>query len=1483
MPVRFPSLVLRAAITAILLLVVTSFANEKIRSLVSEGKYKEALQLAEEKVPSAERDVQTWILIGQAHQGLNASEAAEKAFEAAQKVNPSDPEVYLALGQFKQAQKQYKEAIKHFQKSYILDRTAAAAEGIAICATELKDMDKARDAAESAVKLDPKVLESRLILADIYLGKKNFDDAAKQLEVICSKKPKEVKYWKQLALCYDKTNDADNLARADAKIVKLDKKNINSRRRLAEYTLAKKDTTTSFELLKELAVLTPKDAKVFKLLYQISANQGQSKGAILYLKNFLALDSTVAGSHRALADLLYEQKEYDEALQAYRKALQLDPKLKGFYKRYETIVLKKNLEDEAVKVIRGAIQAGEADAKSYIALGRILKKKKDYPGAIKAFKEALKTETKNVKVLTALGESQAENGDIAGAIVTYEQVILMNPKAVEEIKVLGDLQMKNEKTKNAISSYKKYLKKKPSDEKIARTVGLYEFDQENFGEAIKYLTMVKDPKNQNQKYLIALGKSYFETKDYKNASVQLAKARTTKPTGKTLQSVLKLLGESYQKTGNAQKAADAYEAYTSLPGVRDADAAFLKAFLRENTDIAAAIAAYQANTKAYPKDHRNFQRLGMIYSEDEKSLKKSARMLTYASKIVDTIPEVWSRLGLVSGQLNDEKTELMAYQKLLKLQPDHLQGNKRVGMILLKSGETTQALTHLETALTLSPKDSEIMLLLAEGYNTTKRPEQAAKLLAKAKSLKPSNVDIRLSLISTLSKAGKKAEMEKERDELAELDRKIAAKDKKDIEARQRLAKYYLDRKMEDKAYEVHKALAILTPKESSVFKNLYHLAAKKNQKKDAVLYLKNYLVLDSTDATYHRALGNLLYERKDFDGALESYRTALKIDPKIKGFYKNYETIVLKKKLEDEAVKVIKGAIAAKEADAESYIALGDIYREQKQYANAIDMYQEALKTDTKNVEVMTALAECQAANDDLSGAIVTYEQVVLMNPKAVEEFKELGDLQMKVGKKDAAIGSYKKYLAKNPKNSKIASIVGLYEYDKKNYKEAVSYLEMVKETDLHTVKYLAALGESYYEMKDFGSAAKTLAALQKKNPSTSIAKSTLKLLAESYRKIGSNERAAKAYDSYTSIKGVVDPDASYLRAELRRKTDLETAVKIYESNTKRFPKDHRNFLALGIIYSKDKKTLENSASNLSQASTLIDSLPVLWKTMGEVYGKLGNEDRELTAYKKLLTFEPQNLRANRRCGMIQLKKGKTSSAIANLETALTMAPKDSDIMLLLADGYMKTERPKQAAELLAKAREIDAKDPKIRMQLYTLYEDLGRKNKAEEEIKGLIALTNENTYRAHYARDLLQQKRNEDALKQVKQINASAPSDIEGLMLLAQVQRSMSQFAEAIETYKAIGFVAENHVPAMYERAETYLMMQQPDRAKEYYERTVKAEPKNALAYLGLAKAAKMSGDNAAYKSHLAKAKSLDPKNKVILAEESSGSATTGKARKQ
>ena len=59
------------------------------------------------------------------------------------------------LGTYYLKAKKYQEALKYLEKSFAIERTSLAAEGIAVAAMALYKYDMARDAAESAIRIDP--------------------------------------------------------------------------------------------------------------------------------------------------------------------------------------------------------------------------------------------------------------------------------------------------------------------------------------------------------------------------------------------------------------------------------------------------------------------------------------------------------------------------------------------------------------------------------------------------------------------------------------------------------------------------------------------------------------------------------------------------------------------------------------------------------------------------------------------------------------------------------------------------------------------------------------------------------------------------------------------------------------------------------------------------------------------------------------------------------------------------------------------------------------------------------------------------------------------------------------------------------------------------------------------------------------------------------------------------------------------------------
>jgi tetratricopeptide (TPR) repeat protein len=1471
---RFPVRHAVALSTIILCAVSFTLAQDQFNNFLQSGKYQEAIQFAEKQLPPAARTIDVWIGMAQAYEKTGMKDQVLACYKEAQKINPSEPRVHYGLGAYNFEAKNYAEALKFFQSGFLLKRTALAAEKMALCAANLNQWDKAKDAAETAVGLDSTVFECRPILVKLYLQEKNWSGAVEQLEFIAKRGTATLEQWKLIADCYEKAGLKERLPRADSMIVTLDRNNVSSRIRFADHSIASGDTATALRLYKELAILSPTDPKPFRNLYLLSKTRGNSDDATLYLKNYLVLDSSDAGLYWVLGDLLSGQKDIAGALESYRRAFRKNIQGgKGHFEKYADIVLQKKIDKEAIEVINAAVNAGEANVPLYTALGDIYQRLNQCPNAAKMYQEVLKMDPKNLRVLNTLAECQAISGDVKNAIVSYEQIVLMNPKPSQEYKALGDLHTKNGRRDNAIAAYKKYLETAPGDQPVAKTVGLYSYETKQFPEAVKYLSMVQDPGLRDVSLLTALGLSAYQTNDCNAATDPLAKVWAAKAPPAILMQILTPLAECYERNNNIAKAAEAYEAYSSLPGVNNTDVAFRGAFLKEKSDRAGAIKAYTTNTVAYPKDYRNFLRLGLLYSTDSAAFDRSAANLTAASLIVDTVRTLWHTLATVQEKLKNEEKGLAAWSKLVALEPQNVEGNRRVGTILANRKQFAQAIAPLEVAATAGSQDYDLLKLLATCYLETKRPKEAMGLLRKAKVLQPDDPAIRVAIIAAGAAIGPNEPVDKEKDELAEIDKKVLVNDRKNIESRIRLVQYYEKKEDFNSAFTLLKELSVLTPKEKTVFRKLYEISLRNGNKQDAVEYLKKYLAIDPANAKAFRSLADLQYELKDNDGALTSYRATVKLDPASKGFYKNYIDIVLQKKNEGEAITVIQNAIKFGEAETPAYAALGDIFRKKGQCDEAVKMYQEVLKLNPKDIDVMTSLGECQAATGDVKNAIISYEQVVLMKPKPSKEYKTLGDLQLKAGKADNAMDAYQKYLADTPSDQTVARVVGLYQYEKKKYKEAIGYFELVKDAAQQNTEFLVAIGDCYYQTGDTKKTIDALARAWAAKPTPATQVKVLKTLAVCYQKNGDNAKALEAYDAYTKLPGVKDQEASYLCGFLREPGDRAGATKVYAANTKDFPKDYRNFLRLGLLLAADPAASDRAAAALKATSAIVDTIPVMWETLAGVYGKLKNDDGELQSLQKLLALQPQNLEANKRASVLLLKKKQVAQAITNLEMVLTMSPNDVASMLLLVEGYLETKRPAQALEILAKAKAVDNSNIVIRDKLYTLQKQNGQDQKAEAEIKELIELTKDNKYRVTYARDLVAKQRFDEAMKIIADIKTNDPMNIECRMLRGAIQKAQKQYEGAIETYKEISFINDNHVPALYERGDVYLLMAQYDRAEQYFAKALKLDPQYALAELGMARLAKAKKNTAGYQEHLGKAKALDPKNPLILEEAAKG----------
>jgi len=674
--------------------------------------------------------------------------------------------------------------------------------------------------------------------------------------------------------------------------------------RLAAYAEETKNLAEAVTMYKELSVLKPEDGKIVYKLYELSAANKENVQALVYLKRYLTLSPDNADAHGLMGDLFYNDNKMDEALSEYRIALKKNAASKGFLKRYAEIVNAKGLQDEVINALEGLVASNQADAGTYTTLGLIYEKKNVMPRAIEMYQNALRKEPSNIDALNALAASQAIIGDVNSAIITYEQIIMMNPKAVNEYKELGDLYVRSFKQAEAIKVYKTYLSKDSSNVAIVKKVAAEAYRNNEFKDAVRFygMALLKTTDEELFEYADACVNAGDSIKAVN--ALETLKSRKLKPV--LLAKTLLMLANAYEKLNKKFDAVKTLTELTNLPGGKDPDVLYKRAFLSEPENRTAAIKYYEENCKTYPADYRNFLRLGVLLSESRETMGKSVEYLKRVTELGASVPLVWLELGKVYVKQNRDNDALAAFKRYAESDPQSFEANKNLGVLLIKTNRTNEGMVYLEIANTLQGGDPVVMANLAKGYLQSGRTTEANDLLVKVKEKAADNIDVRIALYELYAKNDKKdeaiseikavAEKTNDKNHIMMLTRayrsagKIAealdalenifAVDPENIEAQMLKGAVLRDDKKYEDAIEVYKEVSFIKPDYPNSYFERAETHLLQNKIQWAETYYKRALESDKKFALAELGLAKISKIRKDTAGYKLHLDNAYKMDP---------------------------------------------------------------------------------------------------------------------------------------------------------------------------------------------------------------------------------------------------------------------------------------------------------------------------------------------------------------------------------------------------------------------------------------------------------------------------------------------------------------------------------------------------------------------------------------------------------------------------
>jgi tetratricopeptide (TPR) repeat protein len=1388
---------------------------------------------------------------------------------AAVEANEADEAIFTAAGQEFQKQNNHARAAEMFQRALQLNsKNLANLTALAEAQQRSGKISEAILTFEQATAMNPQATREFKALGDLYVQQKRMPQAVAAYKKFLEKVPTDVQVARIVG---DHEFAQKNWAEANkfyAMVTGDAARNPEFLKNHATSRFEAKDFVRAGTLFKQISDANPRDADALKRLFEIEMHNKNTTGAIQHLRKYVALVPNDAAMQKQLGDMLFESRDSTGALTAYRAALRLDPATKGIHRRHVDL-LRRAPPAEQITALRAAIAANEADAGMFAQLGELFRAANNCREAIPMLERASQMDKNNTRVLASIADCHVKSGNINAAVLVLEQVTMLNPQATNEFKMLGDLYVQQRKVPQAVAAYRKFLER-GQDDAAARLVGEEAFKAKQWADAVRFLSMVRGPEAQTPAFREMLGQAAFENKDNARAVDIYRQLSAAQPNNAAYVKMLydlavrmgarddivthlrrfvqlqprdaamqRQLGDLLFERRDTTGALGAYRAALAADPNAKGFHARLVSLVNVRGTPAERIAAMEAAAAAGEADAAMMTRLGNMYIEQ----RQPARAVPLFERVANENnrdPQLLLALARAQEAAGMIDQAILTYERFVLMDPRSTREHKTLGDLYIRQKKTPEAMRAYRKYLETHRNDNAVALLVArEAFNAKQWPDAVRFFaLVSGDSAKTPAV---LRMYGTAA---------------------FEAKDN-------------------PRALTVLRELTTQTPRDTAALRMLEEVARRTGANDMAVQYLQQYAALAPNDTAAHRRLGDLLFERKDEPGALAAYRAVLRVNPKAKGFHRKLVGIVMKSGTDAEKLAALTAAIEAGEADVGMFAALGAIHKSRNDFTRAAAMYQEAVKLQPNNATFLGELADCQLRAGNLQAAAQNLQQAIMLNPQAVNEHRTLGDLFMQQKRNDQAIASYRTFLDKTQTpESRVALLVGDDAFNKKQWADAFKYLSMVK--DNSTPDFLFRLGKSAQESGNSKAAIEALeryrTASRPANPRAAPHPNraeALRLLIAAFERDGNTARAAATIEELLRGPPVVrDQNLAFRRGLLVEATDTAAAMRIFEENTTTYPRDHRNFLKVGIHLARRGGANSARAIQMLERSVAItDSISRAWYELGMLYGAAGRNRDMMRAFEKFITYESRNAVPILTVGEFLLNtRNMPNEAMMFLEMANALRPNDPRTMTLLANGYMRTGRIDDGIRLLERMVRGQRGTPvpiEVRIALADGYLTLGRHMDAANEWK---VVTDQNRAPQHlikYATALLGINRNAEANNIANEVLRAQPDNIEALMLSGRVKVAMRNYEDANEAFRKVLFANPNHAPALYERANIFLLQQNFDGAKAFFDRALKVDPKFAMAELGLARVARAQRNQQEFQTRLQRAAQLDPNNREIQEE--------------
>jgi tetratricopeptide (TPR) repeat protein len=491
-------------------------------------------------------------------------------------------------GEYAQAALEYQEALRY-------EKDHAIYFALGKCYAALNKPSLAIESIKEAVRLSPRTLEYKRLLADVQAGAFDFEGAVASYNDVIRQDSSSIESWYNLARIEQGRRPLKALELYEAMVARFgDQWDVLLQMAEIANKLGRFDRAA--DALERMTNLDPGNTALRHTLAQTLVRAGRADSALAVYGEILESDSTDLAARAESAGIWLGKKEYGRAGKLFGEILAqdsvtVDVKLHIGQMYFEQAGKDSTLIPAARKIFEGIRDEAKDDWRPYWFLGAIAAQQKDDAGAASNFTRVTKLAPQNSDAWVLLSEIFLQKNDFAGALPVLEAAVRVvpddyrvnfflgicygrtnrNPDAArvlerahelnpKDVDIIGQLAMTYDALGNHDESDSLYEQGLRLDAKNHLLLNNYAYSLSERGisleRARRMASTALEVQPDNSSYLDTMGWIYYQLGEYAKAETYVAKAVAN---GEASAVVLEHLGDIYEKLDDPVRALEQWK------------------------------------------------------------------------------------------------------------------------------------------------------------------------------------------------------------------------------------------------------------------------------------------------------------------------------------------------------------------------------------------------------------------------------------------------------------------------------------------------------------------------------------------------------------------------------------------------------------------------------------------------------------------------------------------------------------------------------------------------------------------------------------------------------------------------------------------------------------------------------------------------------------------------------------------------------------